>query len=282
MFQKQKLFVFFLSLFTLLTFIPVFAQQQQNQNNNNKPEEKKKQEKIDLKNLTAEQLAETTLYAHGGLGGRATLTAIRKTELERGEVVKYAPDSTTVAERATYERRISRGEMQEKDRVRLDQKLTAAQYALIYDATKTFGIINNTVFVPREEADRSFQAAIFHNLDTLLRYKENGSTLKMSGKDKQMGVEFYQLDVTDKLNRTTRFNISMKSFRVISLEYDFAQTASATPVKYVRKFYDYRNAQGMFVPWRTVLFVDGKAMEETNISSVTYGTKIEDTDFQAE
>jgi hypothetical protein len=281
-FQKEK-YIAFILLFFCFLIAPAAAQEQQRQNQNEEKEkqEKKKQEKVDPKNLTAEQLAETVIFAYGGLGGRATLTAIRKTELERGEIIKYAPDGVTVAERATYEKRTSRGESQEKDRIRIDQKLSAAQYALIHDASKTFGIINDTVFVPREEAERGFQASLFHSLDALLRYKENGSTLKMAGRDKKMGVDYYQLDVTDKLNRTTRYNISSKLFRVISLEYEFSPTAAGTPVKYVRKFYDHRPAQGMFVPWRTVLLVDGKPVEETNISTVTYGTKIEDANFQA-
>lgn len=246
-----------------------------------KPEKEKKprkQPKFNIKDLTAEQLAETVILVYGRREG---LAAIRKTELERGEMLRFAPDGITVSEKSSYERRVLRGENQEKDRIRLDQKLTAAQYALIYNENKVFGIINDTTFVPRQEAERSFQATIFHGLDALLRYKENGSTLKIAGKDKQMGVEFYQLDVTDKENRTTRFNISSKLFRVQSLEYNLAPTTDGTPLKYMRKFYDYRNAQGTFVAWRTVLLSDGKPIEEINISTVTYGGKIEDSQFQS-
>lgn len=285
MFQKFKLALFTLALGGFFAVFTLIAAQENAAKSDNtdqsKPEKQKKsdkQQKFNPKDLTAEQLAETVILVYGRREG---LAAIRKTELERGEIMRFAPDGITVAERSSYERRVSRGETQEKDRIRLDQKLTAAQYALIYDANKVFGIINSTVFVPREEADRSFQAAIFHNLDALLRYKENGSTLKIVGKDKQMGVEFYQLDVTDKQNRTTRFNISTKLFRVQSIEYDFAPTAAATPLKYVRKFYDYRNAQGTFVAWRTVLLTEGKPIEEINISTVTYGGKLDDAQFQA-
>lgn len=274
MFQKSKFAFFILTLFALSA---AFAFAQENKDKQEKP---KKQEKIDYKggNLTAEQVAEAVILVYGQREG---LKAVRKTELERGELSRFAPDGASVVEKSTYERRIIRGESLEKDRVRLDQKLSAAQYALIYDSNKIFGIINETVFVPREEAANAFQASIFHGLDTLLRYKENGSTLKLAGKDKQMGVEFYQLDVTDKQNRTTRFNISTKLFRVQSLEYNFSPTAGATPVKAVRKFYDYRNAQGTFVPWRSVLLMDGKPVEETNIATVTYGMKINESDFSS-
>ncbi|MEP6923081.1 MAG: hypothetical protein ABI954_01340 [Pyrinomonadaceae bacterium] len=279
MFQKLKFAALtFLLLGCFPVLVPICAQTK-SATSNKKEKQKKpdKQTKLNLKDLTAEQLAETVILVYGRREG---LAAIRKTEVERGDMRLFAPDGSTVAEKSSYERRILRGDNQQKDRIRLDQKLSAAQYALVYDANKIFGIINDTIFVPREEAERGFQASIFHSIDALLRYKENGSTLKMAGKDKQMGVEFFQLDVTDKENGTTRFNISTKLFRVQSLEYNFSPTAAGTPVKYVRKFYDYRNAQGTFVAWRTVLMTEGKPVEETNIGTVTYGAKIEDAEFQ--
>lgn len=272
MFQKEKFFIFILSFLMLTT--PTFAQEKQPDKPKPKPD---KQEKVDNKNLTAEQLAEGVIYIYGQREG---LKAVRRTEIERGEMVRYGEDGTTILERSSYERRILRGENQEKDRIRLDQKTgSTPRYALVYDATKIFGILNTTVFIPVEEANRGFQASIFHGTDALLRYKENGSTLKLAGKDKQMGVEFYQLDVIDKQNRTTRFNISTKLFRVLSLEYDVTAPTLEKPIRYVKKFYDYRNAQGTYVPWRTVLLANGKTIEEINVSTVTYGTKIEESDF---
>jgi len=51
-------------------------------------------------------------------------------------------------------------------------------------------------------------------------------------------------------------------------------------VKYSKRFYDYRVAQGTLVPYRTVLSEDGKPTMETRISTVTYGVKMEDSLFQ--
>lgn len=253
--------------------------------NQEKQEKKEKQEKpkplaFDIKNPTAEQVAELAIYAYGGLGGRATLSQIRKTEIETGQIRRFGEDGK--ADESSYERRTLRGASLDKDRVRINQKTPQAEYALIYDTAKTFGVINNTTFTPRAEADRAFQAQMFHSLDALLRYKENGSTLNLAGKDKSMNVEFFILDVTDKQGHTTRFNISAKTFRVQSLEYSMALSEGATPTKFIRRFYDYRVAQGTLVPFRSVLYADGKQLEETNVLTVTYGTKIEEAQFQAE
>lgn len=290
-FQK-KLFVFIvliLSAFNVTLTLSVNAQEntaaatdkQTKENSNKENQEKKtnkpaKPEKYDFNNLTAEQLAEVVIANYGG---RVRLATIRKTEIERGRVTRFVENAPP--QDSSYEKHLVRGENQEKDRVRLNQKLTEAQYALVYDASKTFGIINDAVFVPREEANNNFQAAIFHGLDALLRYKENGSNLKLLDKDTQMGVDLHHLEVTDKQNRTTRFNISRKFYRVISLEYSLALTANGVPTKFIRKFYDYRLAQGTLVPYRTVLYADGKPIEETNLSTITYGTKIEDAEFQS-
>jgi hypothetical protein len=276
---RKFLFLTVTAFCGLTALVSVSAQQAQEKQDR---KSEKKQTALDGKNqnYTAEQVAETVLFAYGGAGGRNTLSQIRKTEIETGRSTRIAADGKP--EDSTYEKRIMRGESQEKDRVRINQKLPQAEYALIYDAAKTFGIINNATFTPREEADRNFQAQIFHGLDALLRYKENGSTLKLIGKNKNMNVEYYVLDVTDKQNRTTRFNISAKFFRVHSLEYSLALTEGGTPVKFVRKFYDYRGAQGTLVPYRSVLQADGKQIEETNILTVTFGTKIDENQFQAE
>ncbi|HYP49702.1 MAG TPA: hypothetical protein VEQ34_02085, partial [Pyrinomonadaceae bacterium] len=120
----------------------------------------------------------------------------------------------------------------------------------------------------------SFQNQLWHGLEALLRYKENGSTLALGGKEKRMNVEYYVLDVTDKQNRQTRFFISTKQLRVMALEYTEAA------VKHTRRFYDYRYAQGTLVPYRTTLSAGSRQIEETTVSTVTYGQKIEEEIFQ--
>jgi hypothetical protein len=79
--------------------------------------------------------------------------------------------------------------------------------------------------------------------------------------------------VIDKNERRTRFFISVRSLRIMSLEYEM------NAVKYVRKFYDYRLAQGLLVPYRTVLWTNDKQTEESRISTVTYGQKVEESIF---
>ncbi len=70
-------------------------------------------------NPTAEQVAETVVLVYGS---RAGLAQIRRTGVERGTHHAHGQDGRT--EEITYERTFKRGETYEKDKIRLDQRLS--------------------------------------------------------------------------------------------------------------------------------------------------------------
>ncbi len=245
-----------------------------------KPASPQKPEKIDPKSpkvFTAEQIAESAVFLYGG---RDLLAKIRRNGVERGRICKPTCDLEK-KEEASYERRFVRGDSMDKDKIRLDQKMPTLEYSLIYGSGQLFGIINGSSFTPRQDAADTFLAQHRHSIDNLLRYKENGSTLNLIGKDKQKGLDLYVLDVTDKDKQSTRYYISAKTLHVLWLEYEEPALGSSTPLKYSRKFMDYRYAQGTLVFYRTVLFEDGKQVQETRILNVTYGVKLDDALFKS-
>jgi hypothetical protein len=230
--------------------------------------------KFDIKNITAEQVIETSLIAAYGFGvGRPLLNQIRKTAVERGKAT-YT-DAEGKIEQANYQKFVIRGESIAKEKIRLDQEFPNARYSLVFADDKIFGVYNNTVFTPREDAAKGFENQIVRGLEAFLRFKENGSTIEMGPREKQMGVDFYLIDVTDTQQRKTRFYVSTKSWRVMMLTYE------ENGVKYRRKFYDYKYAQGTLVPYRTVLWANDKVVEETEVGTVTYGQKVDEDLFKA-
>jgi hypothetical protein len=236
-----------------------------------KPEKQSKSQKADAsKNATAEQVAESVILIYGS---RANLNQIRKTTVERGKISVINAEGKT--EQANYGRFILRADNLEKERIRFDQEFPNAKYALIFNNNKVFGLYNDAVFAPREDASKAFENQIWHGLEALLRYKENESKIELAGNEKMSGIDFYRLDVTDKQNRKTRFYISTKSLRVMMLEYAEGET------KYRRKFYDYNYAQSTLVPYRSVLWANDKQIEEMQIQTVSFGQKIEEEAFQA-
>ncbi len=229
------------------------------------------------KTFTAEQIVESAIFVYGS---RPVLAQIRRNGIERGRICKPNCEAPTKTEEATYERRFVRGVNSEKDKVRLDQKMPTLEYSLIYGEGKLWGIINGTAFTPRQDAASIFLSQQRHSIDSLLRYKENGSTLTYIGKDKQKGLDLYIVDIEGKDKQKTRYFLSSQTLRVVWLEYE-EPSGGAQPQKFRRTFHDYRYAQSTLVPYRTVLLEDGKQTQETRIYYVTYGAKLDDSLFKA-
>ena len=243
----------------------------------NKETEKPKQEpeKPNSKEkFTAEQIVESVIFLYGS---RPMLDQIRRYGVERGKITHYPAEGNP--DEANYERRFVRGENLDKDKIRLDQKLPTMEYSLIFDDGKLWGLINGAAFIPRQDATESFISQHHHSLDTLLRYKECGSTLTLVGKDQQKGLELYVVDLTDKEKRKTRFYISARSLRVLWLEYEEGPPGGV-PVKYTRKFLDYRIVQSTLAPYRIVLLENGRESQVTNVLTITYGVKVSDSIFK--
>jgi len=224
---------------------------------------------------TGEQLAESAVYMYGT---RGLLDQIRRNGIERGRITRRTAEGQT--EQATYERRFVRGADSTKDKIRIDQKMPTMEYSLVFGEGRLWGIINGSNFTPRQDAAASFMSQQWHSIDALLRYKENGSTPTYVDRMKQKGIDLYVLDLTDKEQRKTRYYISASSLRVLWLEYEEPLETGGAPVKYTRTFHDYRVAQGTLVPYRTVLLADNKELQEINVSSVTYGIRMDDGMFQ--
>ena len=275
----------FLALIALAAFLvsialagaqaPQQAPAPQQETKQEKKQENKRDNKQDSTKFTAEQIVESVILVYGT---RPALEHIRRNGIERGKITRFNTDGN--AEEANYEWRFVRGENLDKDKIRLDQKLPTMEYSLIFEGGKLWGIINGAAFTPRQDATASFISQHHHSIDSLLRYKECGSTISLVGKDQQKGLELYVVDLLDKEKRKTRFYISAKSLRVLWLEYEEG-TPGAAPIKYTRKFLDYRAVQQTLAPYRTVLLEDGRQSQETRVLTITYGVKVSDSIFKS-
>lgn len=227
-----------------------------------------------LANPTAETIAETTIFVYALAGGRPVLDQIRKTTIERGKSTILNGEG--IMETANYQKYIIRGPSLKKEKLRVDQEFPTVSYSLVQNAEKIYGIFNDRPFAPTDDAMRVFNNQIYRGLDGFLRYKENESKIVLAGKEKMMGVEYHLIDVTDKENRKTRYYVSAKRYRIMMLEYE------DNGKKYRRKFYDYNYAQGTLVPFKTVLYEGDKIIEETDIGTITFGQKVDESLFPAE
>lgn len=272
--MRFKTFLLLTCLF-LFGISSISAQEKFDENDKEKPTTPTPApQNIDFKKglKTGPQVAEFSILVYGNLRGRVGLNQIRKTTVEIGKLKIINPDGTVTD--SDYETTIKRAEDYKKEQIRFNQKLPSAEYALIYNGQKVFGIFNNTVFTPREDASKAFNNRIWHSLEALLRYNESGSTVQLESEKTLMGVDLYSVVMTDKDGRKTTYYVSRKSLRVMMLEYE------DDGVKYRRKFYDHNYAQGTLVPYRSILWADGKKIEEQTIQTITFGQTIDDSLFE--
>ena len=223
--------------------------------------------------VTAEQVAESVILIYAYPGGREKMNQIRKTEIEKGKLT--FTNETGQVINANYQRWAMRGDAAGKQKIRFEQELPTASYSMVLSDQKVFGIYNESVFQPRADATEAFQNRNLDCIDALLWYKENASKVELAGKDKILGVEFYLLDLTDKAGNKTRYYVSVKSFRVMMLDYESAG------IKHTRKFRDYKYAQGVLVPFYSELRSGDKVLEEVQVGTVTFGQKVDETLFSA-
>ncbi len=226
--------------------------------------------------FTAEQIVRVVIIVYGT---RPALEQIRRNGVERGQVTRNMPEGAT--EETNYERRFVRGENLDKDKIRLDQRLPTMEYSLIYGGGKMWGLINGTAFTPREDTAASFMSQHHHSLDTLLRYKESGSTLNLvrQGDSKRAWISTSSTSKT-KRNERLGFTSAPKPCVFFGWSMKKRQYEGAAPVKYMKKFMDYRVVQQTLVPYRTVLLEDGRQSQETRLLTITYGVKVDDSIFK--
>ena len=145
-----------------------------------KPTATPDQKLVAAKPVTADQVVEAAIiFAYAYPGGRPTLNQIRKTTLERGRATYTAADGKI--DQATYQRFVIRAETLDKEKIRLDQEFPNARYSLVFAEEKIYGIFNNSVFTPRDDAAKGFENQIIHGIESLLRYKEDqASPMKLS------------------------------------------------------------------------------------------------------
>ena len=272
----RRLLVCALSALLTAAAVPLAAAPAAAQEKEPKAEEKKKEEQPKRvgkgdQNVTPEGVAETVVLVYGS---RAGLQQVRRTAVERGRIIRPGQDGRP--EEITYERTFKRGETYEKDKIRFDQRMSSLQYSLVLNEGRVTGILRGTPFTPKQEDVTSLMTDRLHGIDALLRYKESGATLKYAGKETQKGLDLWLLELTDKEKRSTRFYISSKTGRILWLEYEEDGT------KYRRTFHDYRVVQGTLVPYRSVLYAGDRQVEESQVLTVTFGVKTEDSVFAAE
>ncbi len=280
-------------LVTMLTLVSsgfsAVAQEKKDAPPASKQDAKPGQEQVDAAKLTpAEVIAEYAIFAYGG---RKALTEARSS-IQEGGTIRLATDQGDIT--GTYNLRQMRGEKSWQDLLRVDLDLTppeearkagappSIKYIVAFNGATVWSAQNNQYQTPRPEVEAAFRAQLSHDYTTLLRYKEDGSTLEMVGPETVVGVETNVIDLTTTTGEKTRFWISKKFYRVVHIEYEVKLSDDQQPVKYRISYYytPYKIVQNTLVPTRRVTHQDGKLVQEVQLDNINYSAKFEPDIFQ--
>jgi hypothetical protein len=230
----------------------------------------------DQKNPKPEDVVEKSILAYGS---RAAIYAVQRTG-KIGALVKFhTPDG--IREGKSVLKFLRKQKMAE-DLLAIELEMPDTKYMIGFDGTETWTMHDGQPQKPGPEEVNALRSSHDHSYEALLRYRENNSKLEYVG-NKNLGtltVDIIDLVTADGVR--TRYEISRKSYRILYLDYDDKSDPNAEPVKYRINFRDFRVVQNMFIPYETLVFRDGKLVEERRIVEAAFNVQLDEKAFKQE
>jgi hypothetical protein len=228
------------------------------------------------KNPKAEEVVEKTILAYGS---RPALYGVQRNGVLRALVKFYTPEGAREGKSAL---KFIRKEKQNEDLRMIELELPGTRYSIGFDGKNTWSIHDGEIRKPSEQEVSAFRAGHEHSYETLLRYKENNCKLEYV-ETKNLGT--FDLEIIDLVTPEgvrTRYEISRRSYRILYLNYEDRPDPKAGPAKYRLNFKDFRVIQNTLIPYETLVFQNGKLIEERRIVEAAFNVQIDEKAFKAE
>jgi hypothetical protein len=228
------------------------------------------------KNPKPEEVVEKSILAYGS---RAAIYAVQRNGILRALVKFITPEGAREGKTTT---KFIRKQKLEEDLVMIDLELPETKYTIGFDGKDTWSIHNGEIQKPSEQEAKTFRAGQEHSYDAILRYKENNSKLEYVG-TKRLGT--FDIDIIDLISAAgvrTRYEISRRTYRILYLSYDERPDPNSEPVTYRLNFKDFTPVQNTLVPYETLVFQNGKLVEERKIVEAVFNVQLDEKAFKAE
>ncbi len=228
------------------------------------------------KDPSAEELVERAILVYGS---RAAIYTVQRNGILRSQVKFITPEGTREGRSVM---KFIRKPLLAEDLRLIELELPDTKFVIGFDGKQTWSTYNGEKITPSPETVAAFRAAHMHSYEALLRYKENQAKLQYVT-SKPFGPN-NELDVIDMIypdGARTRYEISRRSARIIYLEYEMKSSPQAEPTKYRLYFKDFQYIQNSLVPFVTIVFENGRQVEERKIVEVAYSVQLEEKVFKA-
>lgn len=223
-----------------------------------------------------EDVVERTILAYGS---RAGLYTIQRNGTLRALVKFITPDGPREGKSVT---KFIRKEKMKDDLLLVDLDFPGTRYIIGFDGKDTWSMNNGEIQEVTKDAAKSFRSAHEHSYEALLRYKENDAKLEYVGSTKLGNLEMDIIELISSEGVRTRYEISRKSGRVLYLNYEEKPNTQAEPVKYRLYFKAFNVIQNTLVPYETLVYQDGKLIEERKIVESAFNVQLDEKAFKAE
>ena len=185
-----------------------------------------------------------------------------------------------------FMRRYSFGPKASQDRVRLDIIFGTNEtpdkqlrYTLTYNGASVWAAQANKYITPDAAAAAAFKASIVNDYTALFRYEEEGATLARLPKTKIQGLELEVVEMTRADGSKVRFFISLKSYKILHVEYDVVLVEGQNPTNFRETYSDWRVTQEVLVPGKRTLRQNNQIVQTIDLLTSSYGMTHEDSVF---
>jgi hypothetical protein len=228
------------------------------------------------KNPRAEEVVERTINAYGS---RAALYTVQHNGILRGLITLMGAEGKREGKTTT---KFIRKPLLTDDLLVIEVELSDTKFTIGYDGKQTWTLHNGEPQEPSPETVAAFRAAHLHSYEALLRYKENNAKLEYVRSDRLGPIEWDVIDLVAPDGSRTRYEISRRTSHIMYLEYESKSSAQAQPSKYRLHFTDFRVIQNTLVPFKTLVFENGRQVEDRRLVEAAFNVQLEEKAFQSE
>ena len=215
----------------------------------------------------AKEVLAAAVEAHGGL---EKLQAVKNLVLEARATANSPMGQMQVEAKSYYVY---------PDKFRQDVKLPQGEMGYVYDGTSGFALTPMGAQPLPPDVSNSFKDAIFReSLWLLTNVSQNEISIQYAGTEDVQGKSAHVLLIPQPSGEVMRLFVSEESHYVVKVAYrEIAQGVTANRETLMD---DYRDVDGVKVPYHTVQNVDGQLFSESWITNVTLNAELDETLFQ--
>ncbi len=165
------------------------------------------------------------------------------------------------------------------DKFRQDMKMPQGEMAYVFDGTAGFAMTPMGVQPIPPQVANSFKDAVFReNVWLLTNLSQNEIPIQYAGTEDVQGKQTHVLAVQQPSGEMLKVFISDETYYIVKISYrEMSQGMTANRETFMD---DYRDVDGIKVPYHIVQNVDGQPISESRVTGVTLNAELDETLFQ--